>query len=55
MNLFVRKVRHILRVSVVLLFENYPSFRDKVIIMEAAGWVKKYVEEPSSHVFSASR
>jgi len=28
-------------------------FRDK--IMEAAGWVKKCVEEPSSEVFSASR
>jgi len=30
-----------------------PLFRGKV--MEAAGWVKKYMEEPSSQVFSASR
>ena len=40
----MRKVPHILRVYVVLLFENSPSFRDK--LMEAAGWIKKCVEEP---------
>jgi len=40
-------------VFLTLLFENYPSRGNKV--MQAAGWLKDFMEEATSQLISASR